>query len=145
MNHFLGAREHFLGVSKPFLGARPYFLVVMKNFLGEKKDFLGATERLMGAWECLISAGSILFIPIKPDFLHYTMRCHFAQEHWVATTAWAGSAYIVLIFAGQVMIMVVMMILTTLSQAWMATRPAYQLRGPLAAWSTFLAVFSMVG
>ena len=34
--------------------------------------------------------------------------------------------------------------LMTLTQAWMATRPAYQLRGPLAAWSTFLAVFSMV-
>lgn len=54
----------------------------------------------------------------------------WVQENWVATTAWAGSAYIVLIFAGQ---------------AWMATRPAYQLRGPLAAWSTFLAVFSIIG
>lgn len=54
----------------------------------------------------------------------------WVQEHWVPMTAWAGTIYVILVFSGQ---------------AWMASRPAYQLRGPLAAWSTFLAIFSMFG
>jgi elongation of very long chain fatty acids protein 6 len=45
-------------------------------------------------------------------------------------TAFMGSIYVILVFTGQ---------------AWMASRPAYQLRGPLAAWSAFLAVFSICG
>merc|ERR1712112_75215 len=54
----------------------------------------------------------------------------WVQEHWVPMTAWAGSVYIILVFSGQ---------------AWMASRPAYQLRGPLTAWSAFLAIFSIIG
>merc|ERR1711974_453169 len=54
----------------------------------------------------------------------------WVQENWVPMTAWAGSVYIILVFSGQ---------------AWMASRPAYQLRGPLTAWSAFLAIFSIFG
>merc|ERR1711953_1445704 len=52
----------------------------------------------------------------------------WVQENWVPMTAWAGSVYVILVFSGQ---------------AWMASRPAYQLRGPLTAWSAFLAIFSI--
>jgi len=54
----------------------------------------------------------------------------WVQENWVPMTAWAGSVYVILVFSGQ---------------AWMASRPAYQLRGPLTAWSAFLAIFSICG
>jgi len=54
----------------------------------------------------------------------------WVQENWVPMTAWAGSVYLILVFSGQ---------------AWMASRPAYQLRGPLTAWSAFLAIFSIFG
>ena len=54
----------------------------------------------------------------------------WVQENWVPMTAWAGSVYVILVFSGQ---------------AWMASRPAYQLRGPLTAWSAFLAIFSIFG
>jgi len=54
----------------------------------------------------------------------------WVQDNWVPVVAWAGSLYVVLVFSGQ---------------AWMASRPAFQLRGLLAAWSAFLAIFSIMG
>jgi elongation of very long chain fatty acids protein 6 len=48
----------------------------------------------------------------------------------VPVCARAGSIYVVMVFSGQ---------------AWMASRPAFQLRGLLTCWSTFLAIFSMIG
>jgi len=54
----------------------------------------------------------------------------WVQEHWVSLCAWAGSAYVILVFSGQ---------------AWMSSRPPFNLRSPLAAWSAFLAIFSILG
>jgi len=54
----------------------------------------------------------------------------WVQDNWVPVVAWSGAIYVILVFSGQ---------------AFMASRPAFQLRGPLAAWSAFLALFSILG
>merc|ERR1711962_1376212 len=54
----------------------------------------------------------------------------WVQEHWVSVCTWTGFIYVLLVFSGQ---------------AWMSSRPAYQLRNLLAAWSAFLAIFSIIG
>jgi len=54
----------------------------------------------------------------------------WVQEHWVSVCTWTGFLYVLLVFSGQ---------------AWMSSRPAYQLRNLLAAWSAFLAIFSIIG
>merc|ERR1712243_537323 len=53
----------------------------------------------------------------------------WVQEHWVSVCTWTGFIYVLLVFSGQ---------------AWMSSRPAYQLRNLLAAWSAFLAIFSII-
>lgn len=55
---------------------------------------------------------------------------NWVQNNWMGITGWAGTAYVTLVFAGQ---------------AWMVNRLPYNLRLPLASWSAFLAIFSMVG
>merc|ERR1712126_214136 len=54
----------------------------------------------------------------------------WVQEHWVSVCTWTGFIYVLLVFSGQ---------------AWMSSRPAYQLRKLLAAWSAVLAIFSIIG
>merc|ERR1712080_512037 len=54
----------------------------------------------------------------------------WVQEHWVSVCTLTVFLYVLLVFSGQ---------------AWMSSRPAYQLRNLLAAWSAFLAIFSIIG
>jgi len=52
------------------------------------------------------------------------------QEHWQQVCGFASVVYVVMIVVGQ---------------SYMASRPRFELRGLLAAWNIFLAVFSIMG
>jgi hypothetical protein len=65
----------------------------------------------------------------EQDFEHSIVRV-WMEENWRPVCAWASGIYMLLIFGGQ---------------SYMANRPAFNLRGPLTAWSMFLAIFSIMG
>jgi len=65
----------------------------------------------------------------EQDFEHSIVRV-WMEDNWRSVCAWASGIYMLLIFGGQ---------------SYMANRPAFNLRGPLTAWSMFLAVFSIMG
>ena len=54
----------------------------------------------------------------------------WSQDHWMPLVASSGVLYLVIVFSGS---------------ALMASRAPFQLRGLLAAWSTLLATFSIIG
>jgi len=68
-------------------------------------------------------------LPFEAEFDPWAAQ-GWVHKHWIPLCAWAGSLYIILVFSGQ---------------AWMASRPPFDLRGPLAVWSGALAVFSILG
>jgi len=65
----------------------------------------------------------------EQDFEHSIVRV-WMEENWRSVCAWASGLYMILIFGGQ---------------NYMSNRPAFDLRGPLTAWSMFLAGFSIMG
>eukprot|EP00092_Neocalanus_flemingeri_P003708 GFUD01003984.1.p1 GENE.GFUD01003984.1~~GFUD01003984.1.p1 ORF type:complete len:405 (-),score=105.45 GFUD01003984.1:141-1355(-) len=65
----------------------------------------------------------------EQEFEHSVVRI-WMEDNWRPFCAWASGIYLLLIFGGQ---------------SVMASRPPFQLRGPLTVWNMFLAVFSIMG
>jgi len=65
----------------------------------------------------------------EQDFEHTEVKS-WMQENWRSVCAYASALYMLLIFGGQ---------------AYMANRPAFQLRGLLTVWNCTLAIFSIMG
>nr|WDS84447.1 elongation of very long chain fatty acids protein 6 [Apocyclops royi] len=63
------------------------------------------------------------------DFEHTEAR-RWMLANWRAVCSYAAGLYLLLIFAGQQI---------------MASRPRFEMRGPLVFWNTFLALFSIMG